>query len=154
MTSSDTSKPKVTIQLVYIGMRVGKGGKAFQTFKKIEADGTLEDGDRWYSKVKHTGRPGGVFKVECDAADESTIYSGTLTYQHMWDDEEQVATWQAQHDAYNAADRARKRFKKDTGANRVLECLEPIREAYHNATGLERQVILAQAVSYITRWNK
>ncbi|MHC4621180.1 MAG: hypothetical protein ACYTEQ_25820 [Planctomycetota bacterium] len=152
MASKDAKKePRAHIKLVFTGLRIGKSGKAHQVFRKVLDDGTLEEDDRWYSKIKSVGRPGGIFRMECSVDDDSTVYSATAQYQDLWDDEDLVATWQAKHDAATATDRARKRFQKDTRVNRVFECLEPVRNAYARATGLERQVILAQAVSYITR---
>lgn len=144
------SQPRLKIQLVYAGLRQSTKDKLMQTFYKILPDGTLEDSYRAYSKIKGLGRPGAIYDVECDASDESTIYTSSLSYFDQWDDDAQVVKWQAEHDAARAADRARRRHNREGKRNLVEERLKPIRDVYWKCNGLERAALLAQVVGYIT----
>ncbi|KKN66931.1 hypothetical protein LCGC14_0466110, partial [marine sediment metagenome] len=44
------------------------------------------------------------------------------------------------------------RLKKEAQENALLECLEPVKEAYSESyTPLQRRVLLATVIEYITR---
>jgi hypothetical protein len=147
---ADNNEPRGTVRLVYAGVRLGNKNRLKQTFHKVEGTGAFEAEPRVYSSIKGLGRPGAIYDVECDANKDSTIYSGTLRYIGVWDDEAQVVEWQARHDATQAADRARRRHNREAKRNFVEEQLGPIRKAYWKCSGLERAALLAQVVGYIT----
>lgn len=147
---AENKKPRSKIRLVFIGVRQSVKNKLRQTFCKLEDDGTLAKESRAYANLKGLGRPGAIYDVECDAEDDGSIYPGTLTYVGQWKDAEKVVTWQAQHDAAVAADRARRRHNNEAKRNLVEERLKPLRAAYWQCTGLKRAALLAQIVGYVT----
>jgi len=117
--------------------------------------------DPWYARMRvyggkgvgknMGGSPGMVYCVEVDPEDASTIYSGTAQYVGQWPDREQRATWQMLDSTMGQKIALMRKAKKAKNQDDVLECLEPIREAYRKARGMQRNLILARAVQYITR---
>ena len=97
------------------------------------------------------GSAGIVYRVEVPSNNPEQIYTATAEYVGMWPDQEQRAAWQVADQAAGqkiALMKAAKKAKKDDA---VLDCLAPIREAYQRARGVQRSLILARAVQYITR---
>jgi hypothetical protein len=97
------------------------------------------------------GSPGMVYRVEVDPEDASTIYTATAQYVGVWPDQKQRAEWQMLDSTVGQKIALMKKAKKAKNQDDVLECLEPIREAYRKARGMQRSLILARAVQYITR---
>ncbi len=147
---TEKAKPRGKIRLVFAGVRQGANKKLSQIFYKLNNNGEREKDLRAYSKVKGLGRPGAIYDVECDAEDDGTIYTNTLSYAQQWDNTEQVVEWQARHDATIAADRARRRHNREAKRNLIEERLRPLREAYQQCYGLERAALVAQIVGYVT----
>jgi hypothetical protein len=118
-----------------------------------EISATLGDDERCYSKPLTGGRPGALWEFERPSPPDSegTVYTSNAKYVGQYQDQKTVVGWQTEHDAARVADLARKRMEKETRPNRVMECLEPIREVYRRSRGLERQIIIAQVVAYITK---
>ena len=147
--------PNPTEKVVYIGrIYQASDKKCYTALYALDAQGQLPaDGDyRIYGSDLKLGRPGGIYTVEYPAQREgNTIYVKTFKYVGFWPDEALAIAWQTRHDAHTTLERLEKKRAKETGTNLVAEQLEPIREAYQKAVGLERSVILAQVVSYITR---
>lgn len=147
---ADDAAKRSKVTLVFAGVREGEKRKLWQCFYKVCDDNSVEKESRAYTKLKGLGRPGGMYEMDCDAEKESTIYPGTMRYVGFLDDDALVTQWQAQHDAAQAADRARRRQARETGQNLIHEHLEPIRKAYAKCTGLERSALIAQVVAYVT----
>lgn len=115
-----------------------------------------ESRERVYSVNKQTrkhmsGSPGMIFRVEYDPDRPSTIFSNTGYYVGQWPDQKQRAEWQMLDHTFGQELRLKKELKKAKRDDSILECLRPIRMAYSNAVGVQRSLILARAVQYITR---
>ena len=119
------------------------------------ADNPWAERERLYSGKRLAkymgGSPGMVYRVEVDPEDESTIYTATAQYVGQWPNQEQRAEWQMLDSTVGQKIALMKSAKKAKNHDDVLECLEPIREAYRRARGMQRSLILARAVQYITR---
>lgn len=153
-----------TILLMYVGRCILSDGKSEGRvyYQLDEADwkaGTIttRDGDTiervFSAKVSKFmgGSAGIVYRVEVPPEDDSKIYTGTAQYVGMWKDQEQRAAWQMADSTVGQKIALLKEAKKGKADDSVLECLAPIREAYQRARGLQRSLILARAVQYITR---
>jgi len=97
------------------------------------------------------GSAGIVYRVEVPPDNDTQIYTGSAKYVGMWKDQEQRAAWQIADSTMGQRIALMKEAKKAKADDSVLECLAPIREAYQRARGLQRSLILARAVQYITR---
>ena len=110
------------------------------------------DEKRWtFGKniAKHLGRaPGMVFKVEVS---ETSIKLDTSEYQGLWPDNDQRARWDIEHRTLGQKFSLEAQKKKDERLNAFEHRLEPIRDAYRHARGLQRSLILANVVKYITK---
>lgn len=101
---------------------------------------------------KHMGGSAGiVYRVEHPPGDTEKFYTGTAEYVGLWPDKKQRAAWQVYDQTKGQQIALLKRMKKAKADDAMLECLEPIREAYQRARGLQRNLLIARAVQYITR---
>jgi hypothetical protein len=100
------------------------------------------------SITTHLGRaPGMVFEVDVSA---DSVKLGTVQYKGLWPNEEHRLRWEAEHKTLGDHLRLEARKKKDERFNNFEHRLEPIRDAYRNARGLQRSLILAHVVRFIT----
>lgn len=97
------------------------------------------------------GSAGIVYAVEQPADNPNSLFTGTAAYRGTWPDQEQRATWQMADQTAGQQIALAKQAKRAKSDDAVLECLAPIREAYSQARGMQRSLILARAVQYITR---
>ena len=169
MTKKKTEKPNPTILLLFVGRCTLSDGKTEgRVFYRIEED-ELEGGNDAFLDDESViagrrvvlggrglnahmgGNPGIVYRVEQPPDDDTSYFIATARYAGRWENQEQCAAWQMADSAKGQQIALMKDHKRAKRQDDVLECLAPIREAYKKARGLQRNLILARAVQYITR---
>lgn len=88
---------------------------------------------------------------EVPLSDEGTIWAGHATFRGQLGDRKKAAVLQTRERAERAVIECARAQAKNTGREAWEDALTPVRDAYSSATGLRREMILAQAVSFITR---
>jgi len=155
-------KPNPTILLMFVSrclLSDSKEGRVYyQVTERQLEDGDLGDDDPMQITLgakgasKHMGGSAGiVYRVEQPPDNPDRFYIGTAQYVATWPDREQRAAWQMQDQTMGQKIALMKEAKKAKRDDAVLECLAPIREAYQRARGMQRNLLLARAVQYITR---
>jgi len=100
------------------------------------------------SVTSHLGRaPGMVFEVNVTA---NSVKLDTVKYRGLWPDDEYRLQLDVEHKTLGDHLKLEARKKKDERFNNFEHRLEPIRDAYRNARGLQRSLILAHIVRFIT----
>jgi len=162
MTTEKTEQPRPTILLMFVSRCVLDDGKEGRIYYRI-TDEQLEDSDLGddapmqftlggRSSSKYMGGAAGiVYRVEQPPDNPDQIYTATARYEGTWPDREQRAAWQVTDQTKGQEIALKKEAKKAKRDDAVLECLAPIREAYQRARGMQRNLLLARAVQYITR---
>ena len=153
-----------TILLLYVGRRAREGeSEARRYYQLEEADfkaGVVTMSAEGFpverlfaAKVVASmgGMPGMVYRVESHPGDTTKIYPGTAQYAGTWPDKEQRAAWQITDSVEGQKIALTKKHKAAKADDAVLECLAPIRRAYQRARGMQKNLVLARAVQYITR---
>ena len=140
-------------------LRDGKEGRIYYPITEEELEiGVL--GDDSSDKValgaraasKHMGGSAGiVYRVEQPPDNPDRFYIGTAQYVGTWPDKKQCVAWQMYDQTKGQQIALEKKAKKAKTDDAVLECLEPVREAYKRARGVQRSLLLARAVQYIVR---
>ena len=153
------------ILLMYIGRCLLNDNKTVD-FKYYQLDEdefktgiiTKRDGhpiERMFSKAVYkqlTGTPGIVYRVIVPKENpREHIYASSGKFIGRWHDKQMQVTWQIADDAEKQRIALMKMTKKMVANNLVLERLDPIRVAYKQARGLQKDIILARVVQYITR---
>jgi hypothetical protein len=159
-----TEKKNPTILLLFVGRCVLSDGKSegrlyYQLSEDDFKAGTIpmEDGEpieRVFSaKISKYlgGNPGIVYRVEVPADNQTQIFPSSARYVGRWEDQDQCAAWQMADQTKGQQISLMKEHGRAKRQDDVLECLAPIREAYQRARGMQRSLILARAVQYITR---
>jgi hypothetical protein len=153
---TEAKKPTKKILLVNTGRctlsNLKEGYRFIEVTSKSCATGRIPDNQkRWIfdkSVTKHLGRaPGMIFEVE--VTDNSAILS-TADYKGLWPDKDQQARWEVEHRTLGQKFQLDARKKKDERFSAFEERLDTIRLAYRNARGLQRSLILAHVVKFIT----
>jgi len=158
---------RVTNLFLSLGRQCDWKGNEYRTYvpitKEMLDDGEIADdyieehsfnfsGKSLKNAAKYMGGSAGiVYSIEQPADNLNSVYTGTARYHSMWPDEERRAAWQMADQTAGQQIALAKKAKKAKSDDAVLECLEPIREAYQRARGMQRSLILARAVQYITR---
>lgn len=162
MTGKKTEKPNPTTLLMFVSRITMTGDKEGRLYYEV-TERQLEDGDLGDEPLlqiilstkgasKYMGGGAGiVYRVEQPPDNPNSFYTGTAQYVGTWPDKEQRTAWQMQDQTMGQKIALMKEAKKSKSYDAVLECLEPIREAYSRARGLQRNLILARAVKYITQ---
>lgn len=159
---TENNEPNTKILLVYIGRRIlsdGKEGHAYLRVSDADIQSCVVPSDVLHRHVfatKNTkemsGTPGTIYRVDAPPGDQvSSIFPDTATYFKMWPDKDKRAEWQISDHAVGMELRLLKEQAKAQRHDDVEECLAPIRAAYQQARGVQRNLILARAVQYITR---
>lgn len=91
-------------------------------------------------------RPGFVFVIDYDV-DTGSIKFGSAHTQPIWKNEADRATWRTLDLAAEAEIQVARRMKDKSDEFR--SSLDPFREAYREARGAQRRVILAMVMEYI-----
>lgn len=162
MTDEKTANP--TVLLMYVGRCILSDGKSEGRiyYELTESDYragviTTRDGDtieRVFSKKSAKwmrGSPGIVYAVEYPADDPTKIYPSTARYVGLWEDRAQRIAWQLADSVIRQQYLLKQQEKKAQKDDAVLECLAPIRAAYQQASGVQRNLVLARVVQYLTR---
>lgn len=151
---------KEFIILLYTGERATHDGQHRYTYYVLNDAMEKDDSnDLWLKRKMHTaGRAGTIIKLEGGSLDEDgtlhfKVIKRTVVHKYLgfWENTDEVVEWQTRSDAAKAAMSARKKQKKEAGANWIAEILEPIRSAYSKANWRERQQILALVIRHITK---
>lgn len=153
-----TAEETRTVLLVNMGRTILSDRKEGYRFLEVSEHnfetGKLpasEDSRVWAfgkSITKHLGRaPGMVFEVKVST---DSVKLDTVQYKGLWPDEEHRARWDTEHRALGNQLALEARKKKDERFSAFEDRLEPIRDAYRAARGLQRSIILAHVVRFIT----
>ena len=149
--------PKV--KLVYIGPCTTTDKKLGGTFLPITDEQLREKRlpdelpqERIYGgKIpKLVGRPGTIYQFECKAENESSIFGDTRRWVGFLDADPRVVQWQANHDAFFAAQELERQEKKGKNKNLIQRQLAPLKVAYSKMVGHQRAAFLAQIIGYVT----
>lgn len=158
---------RVTNLFLFVGRQCTWQGEEYRTYVPVTQE-MLESGEIAEEYIKeHSfnfsgkalknaakymgGSAGIVYSVEQPADNPNSLFTGTASYRGTWPDQERRAAWQLADQTAGQQIALAKKAKKAKADDAVLECLEPIREAYRNARGMQRNLILARAVQYITK---
>jgi hypothetical protein len=96
------------------------------------------------------GRPGTIYEFECKAENEGSIFGDTGHWVGFLDNDPRVVQWQANHDAFFAAEELKRQEKKGKNRNLIQRQLAPLKVAYGHMVGHQRAAFLAQIIGYIT----
>lgn len=152
-------KPNPKVKLVYIGPCTTSDEKLGGIFLPITDEELRErrlpenlPQERIYGgKVpKLVGRPGTIYEFEHSPEKESTIFGNTGRFVGFLENDPQVVHWQANHDAFFAAEELKRQEKKGKNKNLIQQRLAPLKIAYSKMVGHQRAVFLAQIIGYIT----
>ncbi len=151
--------PNPTVILVYIGPCTTSDGKLGGMFLPITTEQVREKRfpetlpqERIYGgKIpKLVGRPGTIYEFECKPDNGNTIFGDTRRWVGFLDNDCRVVQWQANHDAFFAAQELERQEKKGKNTNLIQRQLSPLKVAYGSMVGHQRAVFLAQMIGYIT----
>lgn len=100
-------------------------------------------------------RPGLVFEFKGSVREEAgedrlSIIASSGRYVQEWPDAAKVLEWDAEDRANRLMIDLLAAGKTAGGKNPMLESLRPVREAYKRLRGLQRSLLLAKVVEYIT----
>lgn len=106
---------------------------------------------RSYTKLRRTLRayPGDVFLVRLEEG--SVSYTKNAKSVATWPNPKQRAEWIAYTRAAEHAQKAAKALDKESKRRFDLERLDPLKRAYHRASGAARAQLLAEVVAYIVK---
>jgi hypothetical protein len=151
--------PNRKVMLVYIGPCTTSDQKLGGMFLPITTEQLAEKRlpetlppERVYGgKIpKLVGRPGTIYGFECKPDNENTIFGNTRRWVGFLDNDPRVIQWQANHDAFFAAQELERQEKKGKNTNLIQRQLAPLKVAYGRMVGHQRAVFLAQIIGYIT----
>lgn len=157
---SGDKQPNPSVLLLYIGRCLLTDGKSEgRLFYQIDEDvmrrGELPESPQEVvlsgKGLTMGGNPGLIYRVEQPPDNPAQYYTGSARYAGRWNDPETCARWQISDQAQGQRLALIRDEKKARRRDDVLECLAPIREAYQRARGVQRSLILARAVQYITK---
>jgi len=125
---------------------------------KYENDGPLQctdanvilyDGKPWLKGL----RPGSIIaidrSVEPDDIERCVIYPETAILVDRWEEDEQVAEWEAYHEAVTLAFDSEGAAAKKNKERLDLACLDPIREAYWSLPRRQQKALLVNILLYL-----
>ncbi len=163
MAAETQSKPEEVpnpkVKLAYIGPCTTGDKKLGGVFLPITADQLrmkrLPDElpqERIYGGTipKLVGRPGSIYEFECKPDNENSIFGNTRRWVGFLDNDLRVVEWQANHDAFFAAEEIERQEKKGKNTNLVQRQLAPLKVAYSKMVGHQRAAFLAQIIGYVT----
>ena len=99
---------------------------------------------------KLVGRPGSIYEFDCKTENENTIFGDTRCWVAFLDNDSRVVQWQANHDAFFAAEELKRQEKRGKNKNLIQRQLAPLKVAYGKMVGHRRAAFLAQMIGYIT----
>jgi hypothetical protein len=156
--SAEPKAPNPKVKLVYIGPCTTSDNKLGSVFLPVTDEQFREKRlpeelppERVYGgKVpKLVGRPGSIYEFECKAENQGTIFGDTRRWVGFLDNDPRVVQWQANHDAFFAAQELERQEKKGKNKNLIQRQLAPLKVAYGKMVGHQRGVFLAQIIGYI-----
>ena len=159
MAKKEDQQARPKVKLVYIGPCTTTDEKLGGMFLPITDEQLVEKRlpeelpqERIYGgKIpKLVGRPGTIYEFECKADNENTIFSDTRHWVGFLDDDPRVIQWQANHDAFFAAQEVKRQEKKGKNTNLIQRQLAPLKVAYGKMVGHQRAAFLAQIIGYVT----
>lgn len=141
------------VEMVSMGVRVrwtdSLNAFLVRTFREVEGE------KEWVIKARKsdrrmTGRAGTLYRVEVNR-EEGQLKVGGAEVIGVWEDEDDRRRWSILEDTAKAefdGDQRRREIEKEVAWK---EGLDPIRRAYGEAVGVNRQRIVAAVVEYICR---
>lgn len=156
---AEEKQPNPKVKLVYIGPCTTSEGKFGAIFLPITEEqlrekrlpDTLPQERIYGGKVpKFVGRPATIYEFECNPENETSIYGDTRRYVGVLDNDPRAIEWQANHDAFFAADELKRQEKKGKNKNLIQRQLAPLKVTYNKMVGHQRAAFLAQVIGYIT----
>ena len=153
------AKPNPKVRLVYIGPCNTTDQKLGGVFLPITEEQlrekrlpeTLPQERVYGGKIpKLVGRPGTIYEFECKPDNESTIFGDSRRWAGFLDNDPRVLQWQANHDAFFAAQELERQEKRGKNINLIQRQLAPLKVAYGRMIGHRRSVFLAQIIGYVT----
>jgi hypothetical protein len=151
--------PNPKVMLVYIGPCTTSDEKLGGLFLPITTEQVREKRlpetlpqERVYGgKIpKLVGRPGTIYEFECKPDNDNTIFGNTRRWVGLLENDPRVVQWQANHDAFFAAQELERQEKKGKNTNLIQRQLAPLKVAYGRMVGHHRAAFLAQIIGYIT----
>ena len=157
--AAEDKKPNPKVKLVYVGPCTTSDQKLGGVFVPITdeqlREKRLPEGlpqEQVYGgKIpKLVGRPGTIYEFERNQENETSIFGDTRRWVGFLDNDPRVVEWQANHDAFFAAQELERQEKKGKNKNLIQRQLAPLKVAYSKMVGHQRAVFLAQIIGYVT----
>jgi hypothetical protein len=156
MSAEDTggtpegAKPEPPTRLfVCTGKAETNDGKTALVLRELCEDGSLADERLFTAKDLHC-RVGHVYRIRIsEAKGADSIYPSTARWTSTYEDEAQVAAWQAKARAFDVEKAALREQKKAEGTQQMLEVLKPLRTIYQQTNTLGRLAIEVQVLAYL-----
>ncbi len=147
---------------VFIGKRIGSDNKVSFVWKEIDRFGEPDNeaGDHFFGSEIVPATPGALyeFSVLIKAGDTTSIIGKNREYKGIYGagatTPEQFATrqkWYLLHKAAETEYALIQRRKKELAADPIKEHLEPLRAILKKQIGLNRRVMIAEIIEYLTR---
>jgi len=137
----------VKIELVYNGAVRLEEGRLGYAYTPVDGIGQLAE-RAWTFPEPLTSHPvGSHLSFDCASGDRQAVIGSTGVYLRAWHEQDVVLTWDAAHLATVASERA---LELDPPP-RLVDAIQPLRDAYVGMTTEERAVLLAQVVQGIVR---
>ncbi|AUS01959.1 hypothetical protein NVP3058O_041 [Vibrio phage 3.058.O._10N.286.46.B8] len=139
--------------LVYCGVRTDNGKNQWLSFRLVNDDGITLQPDCLFGKKGFKGFNVSVgSKCECDVIvnERGSLETirGVPNPIKIWHDKDDVAAMRALNDACVSVVAAHNQTKKD-GANVVLDCLKPLRQAYKSTNAVGRTALEVRVLNYL-----
>jgi hypothetical protein len=156
---AEEKKPNPKVKLVYIGPCTTSDGKLGGIFLPITDEqlqekrlpDTLPQERVYGGKIpKLVGRPGTIYEFERSPENDTSIFGDTRRWVGFLDNDPRVVEWQANHDAFFAAQELERQEKKGKNKNLIQRHLAPLKVAYSKMVGHQWAVFLAQIIGYVT----
>jgi hypothetical protein len=155
-------EPNPKVKLVYIGPCTTSDKKLGGMFLPITDEqlrekrlpDTLPQERIYGGKVpKLVGRPGTIHEFQCKPENDSSIFGDTRRYVGFLENDPRVVEWQANHDAFFAAEKLKRQEKKGKNRNLIHRHLAPLKVAYNKMVGHQRAAFLAQ-IAKTPQWTE
>lgn len=151
----DEKPVQLTLDIVYIGIRVDHGKKYQIWGIPLEGSTDLPGKERWFpSHLVKYPTAGGIYSAKITyekRTGSDVVVHGTPIYQSMWPIKDELIRWQMQ-DRTVRADLDREKLRKEEKAEYDLfKPLEEMRTVYRNLSQRDKVAFLAELIEWMTR---
>jgi len=150
MSTTETTE-KIKGRLVYIGVKIAGGGKPVHCYHEIDEQEKISDKLNLYDTKLSRGAIGSILDVEFSNNKETVHFSKKMIPSGFLKDYKIVSEWRTASEAIETTIKRKKEQVGVSNQNPLKERLEPIKEAYRNASPADRASMLANIIEYITR---